>query len=298
LLGQAQTLSQNYLKAEQEATELLSLDDVLMVNTLQRFLNNPVDELIREIFTPLFDLLKLKVDIQTFKENASQAVEASFKTMYQLGYEKWVVLSLVKLLEADELLQVPPPKLSFYDFHKSGGSLDAKIHPPEGSKTLCFKYAPDTATIVPDFIVHSAKINRYIAVRSQINRSFAAASKNGETREWLPVDSAINLGFGTTLIYADGNPDEICLVADAEKICRPDLVLECHGQRDWFEKVGLERTELIGNNLKPNLGTYIISRDHIPEQALADQDGRINILEVGFDHLKLEPIIKALSAYN
>src|SRR3989338_5462243 len=47
LLSEAETLSENYTRAEQEVKELLKLDNVFALGFLDRFLHQPKDELMR-----------------------------------------------------------------------------------------------------------------------------------------------------------------------------------------------------------------------------------------------------------
>ncbi len=297
LLNEATALSQNYLKAEKEATEQLGLDDISMMASLRRFLHNSMDELKRGLFDPLFDLLKAKVDIESFEQKTTRSIEASFGPLYRLGYEKWVAISLVKLLEADKLFQVTPR-----EFTRDGEKVIMRTTSPEEeapipveSKRLSFKHENEATLTVPDFIVHSAKVNRYIALRSQMGKAYATASNASKKRGWYTPDSIVVLEPGLTLVYVeDDNPEEISLVADAQRICRPDLIIECRELKDWYEKVGIGKVKLHHDSLKPRLGTYIVSMEPVPEQALVQLEDDVYILEAGFDTNKLAPIVDAL----
>ncbi len=296
--NEAATLSQNYLKAEQEVTELLGLDDILIATGLRRFLRDPRDGLIKGLFDPLFDLLKGKINAEAFEQGVSRNIEASFRDFYRLGYKKWLALSLVKLLEADRSLEVSVPSLYLGPQDgERGSSVSDEEHPvppPKELKHLSFKHEQSSTLTVPDFIVHSAKINRYFALRSEFRAAAAVwtASNASEHREWYPLDCVVALRLGSTLIYVADNPEEISLVADAEKICRPELIIECREQKDWYEKEGLEKVKLHHDILKPRLGTYIVSREQVPD--VGQLGDSIHILTVGFDQSKLEPIISSL----
>jgi len=297
LFNEATTLSENYTKAEQEVTELLGLDDILIATSLCKFLHNPRDGLIRGLFDPLFDLLKGKINTKTFEQGVSRNIEASFRNSYRLGYKKWLALSLVKLLEADRNLEVSVPSLYLGPRDgERGSSTSDEEHPvplPKESKHLTFKHEQSSTLTVPDFIVHSAKINRYFALRSEFRTGAVwTASNASEHREWYPLDCVVALRLGSTLIYVADNPEEISLVADAKKICRPDLIIEFREQKDWYEKEELEKVKLHHNVLKPRLGTYIVTREQVPNAGQLG-DG-IHILTVGFDQSKLEPIISSL----
>ena len=297
LFNEAATLSENYTKAEQEVTELLGLDDVLIATGLRRFLRNPRDGLIRGLFNPLFDLLKGKINAETFEQGVSRNIEASFRDSYRLGYKKWLALSLVKLLEADRSLEVSVPSVNLGPEEGERGyyasDKEHLVPPPNESKHLSFKHEQSSTLTVPDFIVHSAKINRYFALRSEFRAAAVwTASNASEHREWYPLDCVVALRLGLTLIYVADNPEEISLVADAKKICRPELIIEYREQKDWYEKEELEKIKLHHDVLKPRLGTYIVSREQVPDVGQLG-DG-IHILTVGFDQSKLEPIISSL----
>jgi hypothetical protein len=300
LLNEAKALSQNYLKAEKQTTALLKLDDVSMEARLSRFLNSPIDQLIRILFTPLFDLLKGKVDVGIFEQTASRNIKVSFGHLYQSGYEKWVSVSLLNLLKADRLFQITPREFtSESEKARMGLALPTEGNPPpEGSRHLSFKHNQDAVFIVPDFIVHSAKVNRYVALRSQMGKPYATASNTSEKREWLHPDSKSILDPGITFVYVADNPEEISLVADASKICKPDFIIECREQKGWYEQEGLERVKLHHDSLKPRLGTYMVSMELVPDQKPEKQKVDIHILSVGFDSSKLAPIVNSINNDN
>ena len=137
-------------------------------------------------------------------------------------------------------------------------------------------------------------MNKYIATRSQTGKPFGIATNTSEKREWYPLDSITALKPGLTLIYVSDNPEEISLVADAKRICRPDLIIECKVQRDWYEREGLEKVKFHHNSLKPRLGSHLVSSELVPEQVYEELGEAIHILNVGFDQFKLESIIRVL----
>jgi hypothetical protein len=60
----------------------------------------------------------------------------------------------------------------------------------------------------------------------------------------------------------------------------------------WYQKGELEKTRFYNDKLKPVLGSYIISRNPVPELKPEEQEEGINILTVGFDQSRLEAVIK------
>ncbi len=297
LLNEGRLLSENYLKAEHEVVRVLGLEDVSMEADLLRFLHDPINQLIRGLFGPLFDLLKGRIGIEKFEATASKNIEASSRILYIAGYEKWIALSLIKLFEADKLFQTTPREFATDEEEviMRASSPEEPVPAPQESKRLLFKYEATATLTVPDLIVYSAKVNRYIATRSQIGEAFGTTTDTGDKMEWYPLDSVVTLESGLTLVYMADDPKEISLVADAQKICRPDFIIECREQKDWFEKEGLERVRLHHNSLKPKLGTYIVSKETVQEQDLEELGVGIHILTVGFDSSKLAPIVNSIN---
>lgn len=336
LLSEGQALSNSYIKVEEEVTKALGVESISTPSSLHWFLRDPVDGLVRELFDPLFDLLKGKVDIQTFEERASRNIEASFGPLYRSGYEKWVMLSLVKLLEADKAFRVSLPEFSTEEEGMMGAtSTEEEVPAPQESKRLSFDHTREEQFTIPDLIAHSTKIERYVAIRTQLADALCKAKVVSEKREWYPV-SSIKKEYGPVVIWPDmlvnigDRPEDIALIADTGRISRPDMIIECMEQKDWFKKEGLEKVKLHHDILKPKLGTFVASRELVPNQAYQElmpkqvsgdaileavnkepeelvleeepvpeekpkkQRAGINILVVGFDQSKLVPIINKM----
>ncbi len=107
-------------------------------------------------------------------------------------------------------------------------------------------------------------------------------------------------------------------MADFSRFCRPDIIVECMEQVDWYQKGGLDKVRQNYDFLKPRLGSYIVSRVPVPEEAWRDlmpepaasepvvgqktppeeepkeQPLDIHILTVGYDQSQLAPIIDIL----
>ena len=294
LLSEATNLSQKYLKAEQDVIKLLKLKNISMMASLSRFLNDPVDELRRGLYDPLFDLLKGLIEAEVFEAKSVQIIEASFKPLYCLGYGKWLILTLVKLAEAKKSFSFVLKELTLYDAHKAGSAVKEDLPIPKESNNISFSHKMESAFIVPDVLIHSARINRYIALRSQIGSAIGTATEASKNREWSPIDFATVLEPELILVYSDDNPDDISLIADAYNICRPDLIIESRAQEGWFVREGLMKVKAYHNILKPTLGTYIVSKESVPELSPEEQAEGIHILTAGLDGAKLEPIIEAL----
>jgi len=222
------------------------------------------------------------------------SINKEFAMLYQSGYEKWVSLSLIKLLEADELLQVILPELSLYDAHKSGGIIKENMPDPEKADKIIFEFAPNTACNIADWIVRSPKTGKYISSRSQFGEPFGIAANSSEKREWYPVESVQIPGEGILMMCQGGNAYEISLFSDAGKVCRSDMLLVCKPFEGWFEREEIDKIINCHKSLKPLLGTFVISMGSSPQVAPEAQVEGITLLPVGLDENRLQPVIEAL----
>ena len=295
LLHEATMLEQHYVKSEQEVTRLLKLKEVSMEASLGRFLHDPIDQLVRVLSDSLFNLLKAKVDVKGFKEEAIKTVKNSFRRFYSLGYEKWVVLSLVILCRADEILRTEHPR----SVHAAGlAKLEMfpeseNVRIPEKSNSIFFHHSSFALFTVPDFIIHSATTHKKIAFRSYIVKPLLLAGNASDNREWIPIRPMAEILSDFVAVYSSTNINDIFITADAARICRPDLIVEYKTQANWYEEE-MRMVKLHHEMLKPILGTFVVSMVDVPEKYSGLQDSGINVLEAGFDQSRLEPIVSAL----
>ncbi len=320
LLADARPLSESYIKLEQEVVNLMRLAGISIPASLDRFLHNPTTGLRRGLFDPLFSLLAGGIKTEAFSSTAEEIVERSFKALYSLGYEKWVVLSLLKLLASDKVFNVIIPDAENEGIHTDAEKAREETVPdPEELNQLFLREPSSPFFMIPDFIVHSAKTGRYVSLRTKLDDAIWKASNASDKREWLPLYS---IGDGRNriplqpelTIYVDDAPEDIALVADLDRICRPDLIIECLAQATMPRKTDLDRIKFCHNALRPKLGTYLVCLQPVPGlylELLPEQEkddtgepvavkedagigGGIHILDVGFDQSKLATIISAL----
>jgi hypothetical protein len=313
LLRDSRSLSQSYNKVEVEVIKQLALSEIVYASSsYKRFLGSPIEELMRELFDPLLDLVKGKINADVFQAEASQRIQHAFEYLYRWGYEKWVNLSLVKLMQADKTFQVTVREdLTIEEIHLSKAK--EEVPPPQTSDRISFFHGLDALFMVPDFIVHSPRLNTFMSLRSQVGESYAEVTNPSEKRTWDPFDVITDIyGFpfrdldvherhgsrliflDFTLIYVDDNLKNLALVADKKKICRPDLVVECK-QKDWYKGKGLEQIKLDHATLKPTFGTCIITSDPVPEDIIEELGEGIHVLNVGFDQSRLNQIITLIN---
>ncbi len=316
LLDEAEALSRRYAEVRDKVVKLLDLDEVSVSSSLKQFLDKPNTVWNRVLFGPLFDLLRGNIDTEAFEQIASKNVVDSFKKPNRLGYQKWVALSLITLLTPDKAFNSPIDDLddrASVSEREEEGSYEEEIPDTEEAKCLSFNHDMLSTFIVPEIIVHLAKTDQYISMRTELQDPiWISGLPPSDKREWFDIDS-IRKKYGKygqmikwpdIVIYASDKLKELTLITDFHRFCRPDLIIDCREQKDWYEKQGLGLVKLHHDSLKPTLGTYIVSREPVPEQASqeltseqesAERQGEgIHILTVGFDQSRLAPIINAL----
>jgi len=304
LFNEVKLLEVSYVKTEGEIVRLLGLEEISMVSDLRKFLHDPKDRLMRELFDLLFYLLKGKIEVEMFQNEASRNVKSTYAKLYRLAYQKWVTLSLVKMLEADKSFTVRTPSL---EMSPRGPVviIDSKPVPqPEESRSLSFEHDTTPVFIVPDFIIHSRKLDRYLGFRSELRglgtftEVMWTASQISEAREWYNIESPrdrhnlLALRFAL-IIYVSDRLEDTALIADSKRICRPDLIVECIVQDDLFDE-DLKRVNFYKGALRPKKGIFLILKDSALNLRCEKGDGDIHLLTVHFDQPKLTTIINTL----
>ncbi len=318
LLREAEILGEHYTKAEQEVKALLKLDNIFLLGFLDGFLHNPKGELIKKLYNPLWEVLKGKMSFDAFEKRGIDDLAAIFEHCHRLGYAKWVALSLVKMLESDHIFSVTPPE-SKIDGHKQPRCLEIPAPPPKESMVLSFEHGPNDYPpfITPHFIVHSAKLDRYVSFRTELQKAEYIALNLSDNQEWYRLESIkqdykLAMPNPSIIIYVADKLEELALIADKNVICRPDLIVECREPKDWDDKNTPVATKFY-DILNPRLGRYIVSLEPVPEQVsqeltpepaaqqLLDGQGTkmeeklaIHSLTIGLEQSKLETIIEVL----
>jgi hypothetical protein len=304
----ARTLKSEYDRAAEEASAWLSLEETSVASNLRRFLQDPCDSLTRELFDPLFDLLKKRETEDTFSIRASDEIETLFPIVYRGGYEKWMLLALANLLQVQKAFRVPVREQQPGDRSKSAAHAPAEEVPsPMESNSFLFSQSSKSIFAVPDFIVFSSALNKYVGVRSEFRQGIYNAMNPNPEREWLPLDTdlLILLESGLALVYVNENLESIALVSDVAKLCRPDLALLCVDTQTMTQNGTLEKIAMVEDRLRPIRGSYVIVNDswppveESPDPAASDapsieETSKARVLTVGFDRSKLLPVIDAL----
>jgi hypothetical protein len=242
--------------------------------------------------------------------------------VFRLGYEKWVLLSLVTLVVPDNAMSIPKYDLETTTHElepdEKRGIYKAELPAPKETRELSFNRAGDEpAFVISDIIVHSNALERYVSFRTDLRDAAYSAKDISETREWQTIRQVGILyrpnifSWPDIVVYADDRPQDIGLVADFSRFSRPDIIIESMEQAGWYQNEGLTKVNREYDFFRPRLGTIVVSRVAVPGEAMkellsptASETGAIpidtqaardiRIVVAGYDKSALQPVIDRL----
>ena len=99
-------LGENFIEAESSLAECLNLKHMHLPVDLASILYNPKEGMMRLIYDRLFEILQKKITEDDFEKMAESDLITKTSDMFRLGYEPWAAVSILLLLEPDEILNV------------------------------------------------------------------------------------------------------------------------------------------------------------------------------------------------
>jgi len=276
LIELAGPLQDNYSGAEGELMSQLSISRPDITPQLRWFITDPVDGLQRAIYDLLFDLLRDKIKMDSFVDTGRKAIISFERKLQQEGYQNWAMLSLINLLKPRGLyhvsLEVGSSSIATVEkaLHKKD-----RVNEPETSKKINLVHCLYNIFIVPDFIIFSPLLNKYVSIRSEVNLPSWSAVNASENIEWLPLDNNTLFTPGLILVYTHENLNDLALIRDAGRLARPDLAIVCRNVENWWEDKPFEEIDFNRDVIMPRLGMHIVSRQAVPveiTQRLAYQE--------------------------
>jgi hypothetical protein len=280
-------LCRNYTLEEKNLTERLGLDRIWVPADLLKFLHDPKIGLSRAIYNRLFELVQGKIDPAEFEWMADADLNAAIVDLYRLGYEPWAALVLMRALEPDRIFSV---------------ELDEDLKPIPGAlKEIAFgRQFHHVAMRIPEFILHSKKLGRHVAVKMPLAREV-------ETY-YIPVEPPVKprKRTGDTSYVLDSRVlflsvvedlDKIPVFADIHKrtIQSPDLTVEFSMRwslEDPDAVLGFQKRVEI---MKPRLGGCLVVMDPGEAAEIAKPANNIDVIAAGTDSARIEAIVDKLA---
>ncbi|MFW6082661.1 MAG: hypothetical protein ACOC8C_01260 [Chloroflexota bacterium] len=298
-MEEAEALGPAYRKAERELVQRLGITDVLMPAEVRRFLEDPTDQLSRELFDLVFELLRENIEPEEFEEHGLALTQYAVERLYGHAYNKWATLELALAFEPEKIFEVPLPEPTSKQIvkHRPGQRLAVPV--PSLATQLAFEVKRASVLLAPDFILRSALLDAYVAFRTALGRARWAAAGYPAGREWLNLEDMMET-YGTLdldpglLLYVDDNLQDIALVADAEMFCRPDLCVyfpEKIGpaSKSYFDEA--REINLCHIVLKPVRASVVLAKDSVLDAMAENLVESVERFTFGPQHTQLEPVL-------
>jgi hypothetical protein len=277
------TLRRNYIQSEKEIEDLLGVERIELPMDLSSFLHIPKEGLVRGLFNRLFEMVQGKISVDDFERIAYSDLTAIAAELFRLGYEPWAALVLIGLLEPDGAF---------------GVELDEDYEPfVTELKAIAFgSQFHHTTKRVPEFILHSAKLDRYIAVKMPLVRevdTYYFPYKRPSRSKKRTGDTSHVLDSRVMFLSIVPDLKKIPIFADfhACTIESPDLTVEFLTEQDLADPDAIVQVQKRVDFMKPRLGGNIVVMDPEPESDIVKTIGNIDIFSVGLDPLKLLLVI-------
>jgi hypothetical protein len=223
------------------------------------------------------------------------AVEPEFHKLYKSGYEKWLVLSLLKAINTDSLFKVVSDEISpkaLIRQEVSSKELRANLPAPIKIEKLAFGYGRNVHVLsTVDILIYSKLLEKYIGIKTKYETAAHSIAGDITQRSSLPYESVRDTIKGSPiLIYTGNRAQDASLVADKRRFWCPDMIID-------IKEISDDNISDIPaySILKPTFGTVIVplpTSSHMPAD---NSDAGISTLNVGFDRLKLNNIISKIN---
>jgi hypothetical protein len=305
-LDRAETLKQAYGAVSAAVQQEMHLESIETSNNLKWFLLDPLNGLMRTLFDPVFNLLKGRLDVNSFGVAAETTVKNVFQPLFAEGYQRWATLALMHQMSATRLWTGKASSSTDNMMTKRGvfaAVRDATPPPIAESRELTLSGIPSSSFLMPEMIVFAEKLQGYAGFAHPVNMSYLKVNALNKKLDWLSQKQLKN-DFGMSdfwpdmmLYISDEKADDIKVLADTDHIARPAAILEFMEEENWcYEK---KVSSIIRHNriFSPPAGRYIISRSDVsPEtfKQLCPQEN-IHLINAGYDVAALEPVAAALA---
>lgn len=284
----ARILSKQYITAEKEAMELLDVEKIGMPVDLYTFLNNPEEGLVRVLYNRLFDLLQGKISEEEFDKMAVIDLNTAVMELFRLGYERWVGLIMIKLLEPDKAFLVDLDE-------------DFKPYLRELDEISFGRQAHHPTMRIPEFVVHSRKFDCLIAMKMALVpeiEGYVVAFKPAVRPKKKTGDTSFALDSRVMLMTFMKDAKDIPVYADIYECTRtsPDFMVEFISGQELQDPNALLLVQRRYEALNPKYGASLIivgdTNVSIPDSI----QNNIRTVYAGFDQTVLEAMMNSIRA--
>ncbi len=265
----------------------LKIEHIELPVDLVSFLHNPREGMVRWLYNRLFEMIQGKITLEEFEEMAENDLASTTFEMYELGYEVWVIFTLIILLEPDETYAV---------------LLDDNFDPYPGKLTeIAFgRQFNHSSKRIPELILHSKKLKKYAAIKFPLAREIAGYLIPPEMPHKMlrdrTGDTSYVLDKRVMFLSLMDSLEKIPVFAELQerKIKSPDLMIEFHGPQDFLDEDKITEMKIRLELMKPKLGAAAMLIDTEAEKTASSFPQGMDVFSAGFDRNILAKVIEKL----
>jgi len=281
-------LCKKYIQAEKEVIKRLGLARIDLPVDLSSFLHDPKNGMQRWLYNRLFELIQGKITEDDFERMAGFDLSATAEGMFRMGYESWAFFTIVLLLEPDEAFAVELNE-------------DNEPVPVDLREIALGRQSHDSTKRIPEFIIHSKRLDKYIAFKTPLAREVDAYYIPYQVPKKMMRDNT-----GDTSSVLDSRVIFLSVLTDLKnipvviemhigKINSPDLIVEFLTRQNMSDPDAIRQVQNRTEIMKPELGSSIVIINPDREAESTTPKGDIDTFAAGLDALKLQPIIDKLA---
>jgi hypothetical protein len=250
------------------------------------FVHTPREGLMRILYNRTFDLLQGKTTVEDYEAQATGELQSAARELFRLGYEQWAALVMIKLLEPDEAFLV---------------DLDEDYRPCLSElKSIAFgRQAHHPTMRIPEFVVHSRWLNKYVAVKmalAQEIEAYTAKLRPPVRPKKKTGDTSFALDSRVLMLSFMDKPDDIPVIADIYELKRasPDWMMGYIMDSELADPWSLEQARLNLEAMSPKKGACLVVIGGSPEALRENIPEGIQTVSVGFDQSRLKAVVDQL----
>jgi hypothetical protein len=281
------TLCVNYNQSEKELIDCLKLERIDLPVDLMSFLHNSREGMVRWLYNRLFEMLQDKITEEDFEKIAENDLYLTTAEMYRLGYETWAIFTLILSLEPDETYSV---------------ELDEEYNPVVGDlREVAFgRQFNHSSKRIPEFIIHSKRLNSYIALKMPLAREVDGYYLPHEIPKKMLRDRTGDTSFvlDSRIMFLSmlKNRDEIPVYAEIaeRRFESPDVIIEFLTEYELEDSDKIYQIKNRSELMKPRQGSNIVVINPGEKSFSVSSIEELETFRVGFDKENFQPIIEKL----
>ncbi len=282
----AQALIDSYNEEERNTIDTFSLKDVSLSAAAQDFFHNPVHGLMRALYDSLFAVLQDKIDAKAFKQESVSLLDNKLKEYFRYGYEAWMMLGIINIISPDKLFD-----LQIGDISK-GYSINNITYTQ--LEVLPISHKPIHPSIkLPDFIMHSIKLDNYIAITLEERINTKKYVGVPEYAQGILKAGGANMGSHYICLYSLKSLSTPPVLADMSEggAKNPDLLIEIFDNDEIHKPLTFKELGIREDILKPKFKAYSIYDYSMQAIDFEPPQSEIQLTNIGLDLCKLRTIM-------